>query len=50
MEPQDRDNLDRVLRVLAGTLTDEPEGRPAEPKDADWVIERIQDLFDSRAR
>lgn len=50
MQPGEQENLERLLRVLAGTLADEREGRPAEPQDTDWVIERIQDLFDSRAR
>ncbi len=42
------------LESLVKALTEAPgqEGRPApkDAKDADWVIERIQDSFDSRAR
>lgn len=48
MEPGRQESWEALMKEL----TDRPPSRPSgqEGKDAEWVIERIQDSFDSRAR
>ena len=48
MESASQEHLESLFRVLTETLERQPAGRDA--KEADWVIERIQDSFDSRAQ
>ena len=56
MESGGRERLESLFKVLVETLGEQrrpaalagPAGQDAQ--DTDWVIERIQDSFDSRAR
>jgi hypothetical protein len=50
METHDYENLKRLFRVLADKEIHDDDRPAREPKEADWVIERIQDSFDSRGR
>ena len=43
------DPLDSLLRTLAEALARDLGREPADPAELRWVIERIQDTFDSRA-
>jgi len=50
MEPAGQEPLEALFNDL--TETNDQRERPARPdaKDTEWVIERIQESFDSRAR
>lgn len=44
-----REPLEHLFRVLKETLSQESQPAPQEGGETEWVIERIQDSFDSRA-
>lgn len=48
MEPAGQEPLEALFKDLADTGQRERPAGP-DPKDTEWVIERIQESFDSRA-
>lgn len=49
MESSGYEHLDSLFKVLTETLTQDRQPARHDVNDTDWVIERIQDSFDSRA-
>ncbi|MDQ7821084.1 MAG: hypothetical protein QN173_10745 [Armatimonadota bacterium] len=43
------ERLESLLRTLAETLARDLGREPTDPAELRWVIERIQDTFDTRA-
>jgi len=50
MESAGSEHLDAPVAAPNGATADERPSAPKDAKDVDWVIQRIQDSFDSRAR
>ncbi len=50
MESAGHEHLESLFKVLTETLGEERQPAGQDAQDTDWVIERIQDSFDSRAR
>lgn len=49
MESGGYEHLESLFEALTEAQDQERRSAPKDGKDADWVIERIQDSFDSRA-
>ena len=50
MESAGHEHLESLLKALTDALAESRQSAGPEAQDTDWVIERIQDSFDSRAR
>ena len=50
MESAGHEHLDALVKALTEAQTGEHRPAPKDARDADWVIECIQDSFDSRAQ
>ena len=50
MESGGHEHLESLFEVLVETLGEQRRPGGQDAQDTDWVIERIQDSFDSRAR
>jgi len=50
MESAGREHLESLFKVLTDALAEPRRPAGQDAQDTDWVIERIQDSFDSRAR
>ncbi len=50
MEPAGQEPLEALFKDLTDTNSQRERPAGAEAQDTEWVIERIQESFDSRAR
>lgn len=50
MESAGHEHLESLFKTLTDALVEPRQPRGQDAQDTDWVIERIQDSFDSRAR
>lgn len=50
MESAGHEHLESLFKALTDALAEPRPSRGQEAQEIDWVIERIQDSFDSRAR
>jgi hypothetical protein len=49
MESSGHEHMESLFKVLTETLRQDRQPAGQDVNDTDWVIERIQDSFDSRA-